>query len=99
MRRSFTQPLGIADERVTWLDVAGDPEESCARYARAVRAAGGFDLAILGLGPNAHLGFNEPPSPADAPTRVVELTPESLVSNAVYWGEGRCRARRPRAWT
>ena len=87
MRRSFTAPLGIADDRVTWLEAAGDLEASCARYAQAVRAAGGYDLAVLGLGPNGHLGFNEPPSAADAPTRVVDLTPESLVSNAVYWGD------------
>jgi glucosamine-6-phosphate deaminase len=87
MRRSFTRPLGIADERVTWLEADGDIDESCARYARAVRAAGGFDLAVLGLGPNGHLGFNEPPSAADAPTREVVLTPESLASNAVYWGD------------
>jgi glucosamine-6-phosphate deaminase len=87
MRRSFTQPLGIPDDRVTWLDAEGDLEASCARYAAAVRAAGGYDLAVLGLGPNGHLGFNEPPAAADAPTRVVELTPESLASNAVYWDE------------
>jgi glucosamine-6-phosphate deaminase len=93
MRRSFTEPLGIADERVTWLDVSGDAELGCARYARDVRAAGRYDLAILGLGPNAHLGFNEPPSPADAPTRVVELTPESLASNAIYWGADRVPMR------
>jgi len=88
MRRSFTLPLGIADDRVTWLAATGDVDASCVQYARQVRAAGGYDLAILGLGPNAHLGFNEPPSPADAPTRVVDLTPESLRSNAVYWGAG-----------
>ena len=87
MRRSFTGPLGIADDRVTWLDVSGDVTAGCAAYAQAVRDAGGFDLAVLGLGPNGHLGFNEPPSAADAPTREVELTPESLVSNAVYWGD------------
>ncbi|HEY1478493.1 MAG TPA: glucosamine-6-phosphate deaminase [Gaiellales bacterium] len=88
MRRSFTDPLEIPEAHITWLDVAGDPEAGCARYAQAVRAAGGLDLTVLGLGPNGHLGFNEPPSPADAPTRVVELTPESLISNAAYWGEG-----------
>jgi glucosamine-6-phosphate deaminase len=87
MRRSFTEPLGIPDERVTWLDVDGDVEEGCARYARAVRAAGGYDLAVLGLGPNGHLGFNEPPASADAPTRAIDLAPESLISNAVYWGD------------
>jgi glucosamine-6-phosphate deaminase len=88
MRRSFTGPLEIADDRVVWLEVDDDPEAGCERYARQVREAGGYDLAILGLGPNGHLGFNEPPSPVDAPTRVVELTPESLISNAAYWGEG-----------
>jgi len=87
MRRSFTKPLGIPDERVTWLDVDGDVEEGCARYARAVRAAGGYDLAVLGLGPNGHLGFNEPPAAVDAPTRAIDLAPESLASNAVYWGD------------
>jgi glucosamine-6-phosphate deaminase len=93
MRRSFTGPLAIPDAHVTWLEVADDPEAGCARYAREVREAGGLDLTVLGLGPNGHLGFNEPPSPADAPTRVIELTPESLVSNAAYWGEGRVPAR------
>jgi glucosamine-6-phosphate deaminase len=87
MRRSFTEPLGIVDDRVTWLEASGDIEASCARYAGAVRDAGGYDLAVLGLGPNGHLGFNEPPSAVDAPTREVELAPESLVSNAVYWGD------------
>lgn len=86
MRRSFTAPLGIGDEQVTWLEVGEGIEAGCASYAAAVRAAGGYDLAVLGLGPNGHLGFNEPPSAPDAPTREVRLTPESLVSNAVYWG-------------
>ena len=43
---------------------------------------GGIDLAILGLGPNGHLGFNEPPCGPNERTRVVTLTPESLASNA-----------------
>jgi glucosamine-6-phosphate deaminase len=93
MRRSFTDPLEIPAAHVTWLDVAGDPEAGCVRYAEDVRAAGGFDLTVLGLGPNGHLGFNEPPSPADAPTRVIDLTPESIASNAVYWGEGQVPTR------
>jgi glucosamine-6-phosphate deaminase len=93
MRRAFLTPLGIPDERVTWLETFPDPEAGCARYAAAVRAAGGLDLTVLGLGPNGHLGFNEPPSPADAPTRVIELTPESLASNAAYWGEGNVPTR------
>ena len=70
MMRSFVEPLGIPEARVVRLPGdAADPAGACAAYDAAVRAAGGFDLSILGLGPNGHLGFNEPPSPADAPTR------------------------------
>jgi glucosamine-6-phosphate deaminase len=86
-RRSFIEPLGIAEANVVRLaGDAPDPWEACRRYEAAVSEVGGFDLSILGLGPNGHIGFNEPPSPPNAPTRVVSLTQESIVSNARYWG-------------
>ena len=87
MQRAFLDPLGVPPENVVRLPGdAADPEAACRVYDLAVQAAGGFDLAVLGLGPNGHLGFNEPPSTPDAPTRVVGLTEESLASNARYWG-------------
>lgn len=84
---AFLQPLDIPPDNVVRLPGdTQDPEAVCRAYDRALEAAGGFDLAVLGLGPNGHLGFNEPPSEASSPTRVVELTEASIVSNAVYWG-------------
>ena len=86
-RRSFIEPLGITEANVIRLaGDAADPWEACRRYEAAARQVGGFDISILGLGPNGHLGFNEPPSPPNAPTRLVDLTSESIVSNARYWG-------------
>lgn len=86
-RRSFIEPLGIMEANVVRLaGDASDPWEVCRYYETAVREVGGFDISILGLGPNGHLGFNEPPSLPDAPTRVVDLTSESILSNARYWG-------------
>lgn len=94
LERDVIGPLAIGADRVIGLRAdAADLEAECARYERAVRDAGGVDLAILGLGGNGHLGFNEPPSPADSPTRVVELTEESVAANARYWGD---RSRVPR---
>ena len=87
MRRSICEPRGIGEERIIRLRPDGDPAEACGSYDAAVAAAGGIDLAILGLGPNGHLGFNEPPTDADAPTREVALTEASLESNAAYWGD------------
>lgn len=87
MRESFLDPLGIPPERVVRLPgAAADPLAACRAYEDALRQAGGLDLSILGLGPNGHLGFNEPPADPRSPTRVVDLTEESLESNARYWG-------------
>ncbi len=66
---------------------AADASAEAARMDAAVRNAGGIGLLVLGLGPNGHIGFNEPGSGPDSPTRVVELTPESLESNSDYWGK------------
>lgn len=86
MKRSFVAPLGVT--RTLRLDAAGsDPQRACADYDAALTALGGIDLAVLGLGSNGHLGFNEPPSPASAPTRAVDLTPQSRASNRAYWGQ------------
>lgn len=67
---------------------AADPLSEARRMAEVVNECGGIDLLVLGLGMNGHLGFNEPGAKMDSPTRLVELTPESLISSANYWAAG-----------
>jgi glucosamine-6-phosphate deaminase len=86
MRRSFLHPLGVDGDRVVPLPSDGDPREACAAFDQGLEARGSLDIAILGLGRNGHLGFNEPPSAAESPTRVVELSAVTLEDNARYWG-------------
>ena len=45
----------------------------CAEYERKIRAAGGVDLQILGVGRTGHIGFNEPGSPRASRTRLITL--------------------------
>jgi glucosamine-6-phosphate deaminase len=45
----------------------------CADYERRIRAAGGIDLQLLGIGRTGHVGFNEPGSSRDSRTRLITL--------------------------
>ena len=87
LERSVIGPWDILEDRVIRFDTAlPDPDLACERVAAAIERVGGLDLALLGLGPNGHLGFNEPPSSPSSGTRPVTLTAESIVSNGSYWG-------------
>lgn len=50
-------------------------ERHCQTYEDAIRAVGGIDLQILGIGKTGHIGFNEPGSPPESRTRLVTLDP------------------------
>ena len=61
-----------------------------ARYDAEIAARGGLDIALLGLGFNGHIAFNEPVPQAPLgpaafmalPTRVVDLAPLTRQTNA-----------------
>jgi glucosamine-6-phosphate deaminase len=67
---------------------APDLEAECIRYENEIREAGGLGLTFLGLGRNGHIGFNEPGTPFDARTRVVELTQSTRHANAECFPDG-----------
>ena len=48
-------------------------EVACRRYEEAIRAAGGIDLQLLGIGRTGHIGFNEPGSGLESRTRLITL--------------------------
>lgn len=49
-------------------------ENSPEQFEAAIRAAGGLDLCVLGIGINGHIGYNEPATPFDSLTHVQKLT-------------------------
>ncbi len=48
-------------------------ENFCQEYEKAIDAAGGIDIQILGIGRTGHIGFNEPGSTLNSKTRMVYL--------------------------
>jgi len=62
-----------------------DPDlaQHCLDYDAAI--GDGFDLMLLGIGLNGHLGMNEPGSPVDSSTRRVELNAQTIQSSVRYF--------------
>ncbi|HAF71450.1 TPA: glucosamine-6-phosphate deaminase [Candidatus Acetothermia bacterium] len=63
-----------------------DPEAECHRYEGLIEKAGGIDLAVLGLGENGHIAFNEPGTPFGSLTHVAELSEETREREAQAFG-------------
>lgn len=85
LEKEFLGP-GQIHEHVHYVPSAEpDPEAAAARYDAELTAFGGLKLAVLGLGPNGHIAFNEPGSAHDSRTRVLTLTPESRNQSSAYW--------------
>jgi glucosamine-6-phosphate deaminase len=64
--------------------------EDCVRYERAIVAAGGIDLQILGIGENGHIAFNEPGASLDSRTRITRLSASTVAGirrRGVFAGE------------
>ncbi len=59
-----------------------DLQAECRSYDQAIARAGGLDLAILGLGANGHIAFNEPGSAWHRTTHVATLTEQTRAANA-----------------
>lgn len=86
LRREFLSRVNISPRGTHLLNgYAWDPMRECDRYEGLVRSAGGLDLAVLGIGRNGHIAFNEPGSPLDSRTRIVRLTPETIQDNGFEW--------------
>jgi glucosamine-6-phosphate deaminase len=86
IHRDVTVPLGLDPERVNLPPGnATNLDDAAAGYERAIVAAGGVDLQILGIGTNGHIGFNEPGSARDSRTRVVALDESTRSDNARYF--------------
>ena len=78
-----------------------DADAVCAAYEEAIEAAGGIDLQLLGLGPNGHIGFNEPEDAFPATTHYVGaemcIRDRSRPTAACSTPSTTCRAR-PTPW-
>lgn len=62
----------------------GSTQEDCDGYEKSMEEVS-VDLQLLGIGRNGHIGFNEPGTPFDILTHIVDLTPSTIEANARFF--------------
>ncbi|NPV88042.1 glucosamine-6-phosphate deaminase [Coprothermobacteraceae bacterium] len=65
---------------------AANYAEECKEYEKKIEQAGGFDLIVLGVGTNGHVGFNEPATSLPVHTHIVSLSEETRVAYGKLYG-------------
>lgn len=77
IQTNFLDHVNVPPAQSYWPDATGDADEACRAYEEAIRAAGGFDLVVLGIGTNGHIAFNEPGTPFDSRTHIARLAEQT----------------------
>ena len=54
-------------------------------YDSMIDNVNGIDIQILGIGTNGHIAFNEPGTPRDSITRIVDLTENTIKDNSRFF--------------
>ena len=86
MWTNFFSHIDIKPENAHLLDGnAKDIEAECRAYEEAMKAVGGVDLFIGGIGPDGHIAFNEPGSSLSSRTRVKTLTTDTIIANSRFF--------------
>ncbi len=65
--------------------LAGDLKAECQKYNDTIKALGGIDMQLLGMGHNGHVGFNEPGVAFELGTHEVKLAPSTISANARFF--------------
>ena len=87
LRKELLEPVGVQAKNCFFPDgLAEDIDRSCREYEKKIKAAGGIDLQILGIGADGHIAFNEPMSSLGSRTRIKTLTEQTRQDNSAAFG-------------
>ena len=86
MHENFFNHIDIPAENINLLNGnAPDTDAECERYEAKMKAYGGVQLFMGGVGNDGHIAFNEPGSSLTSRTRVKTLTPETRIANSRFF--------------
>ncbi len=86
MYENLFNHINIPEENINFLNGnAWDLETECKNYENRIKAAGGIDIQLLGIGSNGHIAFNEPASAFQRWSHVVKLKESTIKDNSRFF--------------
>ena len=86
MHKNLFDHVNIRPEAIHLPDGTNpDAADACAKYNEIIHSVGGIDLQLLGLGPNGHIGFNEPGEAFELETHCIDLAPTTIEANKRFF--------------
>lgn len=83
---NFFNHIDINAANVNILDGnAPDLTAECEAYEAKMKAIGGVDLFLGGIGPDGHIAFNEPGSSLSSRSRIKTLTQDTIIANSRFF--------------
>ena len=83
----FDHLVDMKSENINILNgMTDDPEGECERYEEKIKACGGIDLFMGGIGVDGHIAFNEPFTSLNSRTGVRTLTTDTRIVNSRFFG-------------
>ena len=86
MHENLFDHINIPEENINFLNGnAEDLEQECKAYEKRIKAAGGIDIQLLGIGSNGHIAFNEPADCFQRWSHVVTLKESTVKDNSRFF--------------
>lgn len=88
MRNNFFGHIDIQESNTNILNGnASDLQAECGSFEAKIKAVGGIDLFLGGIGPDGHIAFNEPGSSLSSRTRIKTLTQDTIIANSRFFDD------------
>ena len=88
LNRELFTPLQIKKDAICFFNGASDNlNQECFDTESYIQKQGGIEIAILGLGMNGHIGMNEPNTPINSRSHIIELDPITISVGQKYFNK------------
>lgn len=88
LKRNFWEPTGIREEQIHIFNVLNkDLDGECKKANEWIERHGNISLALLGVGVNGHIGFNEPGTPFSSKAHITMLDEVTQAVGGKYFND------------